>query len=868
MPRITSGYLQRQEQRQATYAVLLNAVAQRVMRVLDMDRLLPEIVTAIRDSFDYHNVALYLVEGDGDKAVLRAVAGAYASEVPSGHYLPLGIGLIGTAASTGETQWSNDVCHDERFVCGFPAAQNTRSEIAVPLLHGEAVIGVLDVQSTELNAFDKTDVMALETLSGQLVSALVNARLYEQVRRQNQQLEALRRISLDIAAQLDVPQALHTIVEQVAHLLQASAGTVWLCDWERRQITLAACWGMRHCYEEEAVIVPIGVGVAGQVVRDNRPLAVADYSSWGERMTIFDPEEFTASAGVPLRVGDEVIGALTVDDRAPGRAFTKEDLWLLEQLAPPAAIAIQNARLYRQATESKQFNESIVNSITEGVLLVDDEGIITFANSRMMDLSGIPVGELKGRSWLELVVPAQRGQAAEAFRQATLGAAGLRELQMLRRDNEPWPAQVDFVPRFTGGGYAGSLILLTDITERKLWEAEFRQMHASLMETNARLKESLERLQQTQRQLIQAEKLSAIGQLISGVAHELNNPLTTIAGYAQILQMADVGSDVKADLEKIYQEAMRCVRIVKNLLTFARQHKPEQRLVNVNEVLERTLALRAYHLRVQNIVVDKDLDPNLPLTLADPHQLQQVFLNLIVNAEQAMLSAHGRGHLKIITQTAGPDRIWIIFRDDGPGIPAEIMGRLFDPFFTTKEDGTGLGLSICYGIVQEHGGRIWAESQVGQGATFFVELPVQIDEKVKERPESYLPSVRGGEELRVLVVDDEQPVLDIITRILRHQGHQVTQALSGQEAMRRLEEGNYNVIVSDLRMPGLSGQDLYNMVRERWPHLAHRIVFTTGDTLSPETVAFLQKTGNLCLGKPFKLDELVETIAKAAEIHR
>src|SRR3989449_8142417 len=213
--------------------------------------------------------------------------------------------------------------------------------------------------------------------------------------------------------------------------------------------------------------------------------------------------------------------------------------------------------------------------------------------------------------------------------------------------------------------------------------------------------------------LLQTEKMAALGQLVSGIAHELNNPLTSIMGYAQLLLGRRLEPELGADARMIYQEAERAGHIVKNLLLFAREAKPERRPVNLNEVVERTLALRSYELKIENIAVETQLDPDLPLTLADAAQMQQVILNLVVNAEQAMQQGRGHGHIRVRTQRLSTQRLALEVADDGPGIPPEVASRIFDPFFTTKPVGvgTGLGLSIVYGIIHEHGGEISVSSR-------------------------------------------------------------------------------------------------------------------------------------------------------------
>jgi PAS domain S-box-containing protein len=226
-------------------------------------------------------------------------------------------------------------------------------------------------------------------------------------------------------------------------------------------------------------------------------------------------------------------------------------------------------------------------------------------------------------------------------------------------------------------------------------------------------------------QLILADRLASIGELSSGIAHELNNPLTSVIGFSQLLMEGDVPDNIKEDLAIVYSEAQRAAAIVKNLLTFARKHTPVKQLSQINTVIEDVLRLRTYEQKVDNIEVEKYLANNLPEIMIDPFQMQQVFLNIIVNAEFAMLEAHNKGKM-VITTERSENIIRLTFTDDGSGITQENLKHMFNPFFTTKEvgKGTGLGLSICHGIVNEHGGQIYARSGKGQGATFIIELPL------------------------------------------------------------------------------------------------------------------------------------------------
>jgi len=376
-------------------------------------------------------------------------------------------------------------------------------------------------------------------------------------------------------------------------------------------------------------------------------------------------------------------------------------------------------------------------------------------------------------------------------------------------------------------------------------------------------------LEEAQNQLVQAEKMSALGLLVSGVAHELNNPLAGVVGYSQLLLRSGADERVRQGLEKINREAERCKRIVQNLQTFARKRKPQKDRVGVNGILESTLELRSYQLKVDNISVEMALDPDVPMIQADFHQLQQVFLNIVINAHQAMKQTGRPGLLHVSTRFRD-GMVTAELRDNGPGIAPEDLGRIFDPFFTTKEvgQGTGLGLSICYGIVQEHQGRIAARNGPNGGAIFSVSLPVAEADTPHEKTDAPAPEPVAPSALKrnILVVDDELAILDILRQVLRADGHRVDTALNGAVAMRKIDGERYDMIISDLKMPGMSGQELYETIRDRDPWLAKRVLFSTGDVMNTETNAFLERCGNSYLQKPFEIDALRRAVHEVLRI--
>lgn len=393
----------------------------------------------------------------------------------------------------------------------------------------------------------------------------------------------------------------------------------------------------------------------------------------------------------------------------------------------------------------------------------------------------------------------------------------------------------------------------------------FNQMTGNLKTSREELEKTVETLKTTQAQLIQSEKLSAVGEFVAGVAHELNNPLTSVVGFAELMQQSDVSERHRRFLDLIVNSAQRCHKIVQGLLSFARQHKPERKAVKLQGLIESTIGIVQYQLRTNNIEVVTQLDPGLPRVIGDSHQLQQVFLNIINNARQAIEAHRPKGTIRISAETT--DRtVRLLFQDDGPGISAENLSRIFNPFFTTKEvgKGTGLGLSLSYGIIKEHGGSLNVESQLGAGATFIVELP--ISEEGAETGTSFFKrpasAAFDGSGKKVLVVDDEELILSFIREALSANGCQLDVARDGETALARLREQHYDVTVCDWRMPGLTGQQLYEQVRAEDASAATRFIFMTGDVMNEKTQTFLKETGNICLAKPFSVDEFRSVIGQ------
>jgi PAS domain S-box-containing protein len=416
--------------------------------------------------------------------------------------------------------------------------------------------------------------------------------------------------------------------------------------------------------------------------------------------------------------------------------------------------------------------------------------------------------------------------------------------------------------------------------EARTAQEALEQAHAVLEQRVAERTAALERemaerqqaeaqLRQQQAMLFQHEKLAAMGTMLASVAHELNNPLAVIMMEADLLH-EERQDDAEADpVQAIMQAAERCMRIVRNFLTLARQHPPERQHVALNTVLQGAMELLVYGLQVDTITVDWQLAPDLPRLWADPHQLHQVIVNLVTNAHHALREVPQPRRLTLTTRSdPGGTRVILEVADTGPGISPDLQARLFEPFFTTKPPGvgTGLGLPLCRGIIEEHGGSISVDSQPGQGTVFRVVLPVPAATSTGRAPSrTDAPLAVPRTAKTILVVDDEPGIASALAHLLRRDGHTVDTAANGQIALTRLHTQAYDLILCDLRMPELDGPGFYQALQQQHPHLLQRVIFLTGDTLSEEARTFLAQTEVPRLNKPFRAAEVRQLVQQVLQ---
>ena len=531
---------------------------------------------------------------------------------------------------------------------------------------------------------------------------------------------------------------------------------------------------------------------------------------------------------VPFLAKRQVTGAIAA--RAPEGQLGPLALPLLEGLAAQASVALESARLVDLHDDGRRSWQEVVDAISLALCIVDRQGRIRRANRAFAELVDAPPATLIGRPWQAFVPPDWASDLARAIEARGAGD------EVALRTGERYFA-VTAVP--VTASDPTLVLLFDDQTER-------RQLHD---------------------QLIQSEKMSAVGQLIAGIAHDLNNPLASVVGFADFLgEVRDVPPALREPLNVIREEAERASNIVKNLLGFARKQERQRRPTALRPLLDATMVLLRNQLLANRVEARVEMEDDLPMVYVDPNQLQQVFVNLIHNASHAIASTDRPGTI-VVRARRFRDAVAVEVADDGPGMTDALAAQVFEPFFTTKREGegTGLGLSISQGIVREHGGRITLETAEGRGSTFTVELPLA---EYEPPAEPAVPLRTGTARLRVLVIDDEPHILHYMRATLEAWGHAVEVAADGGEGLALCVDRSFDLIISDLRMPRLGGREFYQELIRRSPDAAARVYFSTGDTVRGDTLAFLEQLDRPYLHKPFSLAELRTLLASISRSGR
>jgi two-component system NtrC family sensor kinase len=651
-------------------------------------------------------------------------------------------------------------------------------------------------------------------------------------------LQRMWRLGQQITVELHPTRVLERFVEAVTDVVQADGGALGMLG-EGGTIRIAAATGASlHMLGQH---VPVAGSAMGRVIRTGRPWSVADVTQHGHELhrPTFDllrGDEAHGFAIIPIVRRGECIGAVTLASLEP-REFLPAELERVEAMADLLSVALSNAELVETLRQAEWRFRTLFRAAPDAVLTVLQSGRVREANDAVREVFGLDPANVVGRVLADLIVEEDRHKLDAALATAAAGAPARVEVT-LRREVPGGPEDPHRVVALAASSLPEAdppsvLLIGRDMTAE-------REMRLRLMES---------------------DRLAAVGELVAGVAHEVNNPLASISAFAQLLLRDGGVSEAQRDsLEVIKAETLRASQVVKDLLAFARRSEPQREPLDLNLVVTRTLRLRHYQLSTNQIHVETVLGRDLPSVVGDARQLQQVCLNLLTNAIQAMAPLGG-GRLRVVTRAEGQSVI-LEMTDTGHGIPQGVRARIFEPFFTTKPEGegTGLGLSVSYGIVTAHRGTIEVVETSASGTTFRITLPsadaAPADAATGHASVPLLPrSPLHG--IRLLVVNLEPALRTGMEAFGQLRGFTVLAAANGEEAFERIRRTAVDAIVCDLCMPELDGFGLYDRLRHERPALAARVVFVTGDPLPAEARL---NTRQPILAKPFAFERLEEAL--------
>ncbi len=636
-------------------------------------------------------------------------------------------------------------------------------------------------------------------------------------------LQRLTGLSQELAGAFRPATIIELVARAITEQLAPERLSIMLLDVDSNRLVVAYHDGPRPATTDEPLL---------QLALRRGPLVLPAHvtaSAANLGVTVQGPEP-SSWLGAPIAAVGRTIGAVSLEGHGAG-SLDEPALAFVRAVLAQAAIALENARLVELLSSGKREWEQTVDAINQAICFIDAQGLVRRANRVFAELIKLPVTALPGRPWATLLPPSWIDPVGRL-----VASPGASPVEVRSGD------RVLIITAIGTGEPGAAVLLFEDQTEKR-------------------------RLQD---QLLQSEKMSAIGQLIAGVAHDLNNPLASVVGFADLLGEAeDVPERLEEPLAVIRQEAERASGIVRNLLSFARRQEGERQVQSIRPILESTIALLKNQLMAQLIVLTFTAEPGLPEVEVHANQIKQVFVNIINNAAQAIRGANvSDGHITVLAKV-WLDGVAVSISDNGPGMPESVAQHVFEPFFSTKSEGegTGLGLSICQGIVKEHGGSMTVDAGLGSGATFTVELPgataarlASASDQVGETASPAAAPV-STERLRVLVVDDEPHILHYMQATLESWGHEVVLASDGSQALKRALTQPFDLIICDLRMPRLGGREMHQTLAQMHPAVASRMVFATGDTVRGDTLQFLERLGRPFLQKPFKLDELRRVLA-------
>ncbi len=849
---IVHSRLYAKERQRASELEVLREVSMQLTRSLDLNTVLETVARRAREAVGATDTHLFVYDAESDSFSFGLSSWAPDVSGPRETINPRPEGLTATVARNGAQVIINHTAEHSLFQDSAAHGWSVHAIASIPLKLGEQVLGVLNTAFETPHSFTEAEVRLLSMLADNAAVAIANANLYRELADLNRTLEGR------VQARTEELQALMGLGQKLAHVLS------------REELTTVLAAAVQQLLAPDAVACLVihsaqraTVNLRGQFDEDSRAHLV-DYLrktvlECGGRMAINarilprgdgagetspSPLRWPMSAQIhaQLKLHGQLVGLLWVGKQGAGAssagAFSKEDERFLVAVAQQANNAL--ARLEALEMRQRSRLQAILDSTPDGILLLDDTGHVEVASPT-------------GQEMLSLLADLSPDGLVER-----IGGHAVTEIARHVKQDGAFDAEVS----------VGTRPLIFKLQARPVRERG-KRLPGLLLHTA-----DMTRERHTQEQLFQTSKLASVGELAAGVAHEINNPLTAIVGFSEMLMNRITDPEDQRMVGRIFAAGQRTRRIVQGLLRFSRGLQDrEMARVDINDAVSQTVGLVRRQLELSGLDVIEDYADNLLLANTDGGGVGQIILNLLQNARDAIFDSSTGGRITVRTRLDGPEHVQILVEDDGPGIPRDMRSRIFDPFFTTKPpgQGTGLGLSISHRIARELGGQLSMQSTPGKGTTFTLRLPTSFTLADRgSRGPDYAMDVAALTTMdltgrKILIVDDEGAAREIVQGVLESVGAQVTTLGDGQMALDHLldESVDYDLVSLDIKMPGLSGIGLHKRLVIARPEIAQRVLFVTGDVVSETTAEFLTQSERPSLAKPFDRHELLAAVAQA-----
>lgn len=823
-----------------------------------------------------------------------------------GRTLQIGEGAGGRAVADGRWVWSQDPLNDPQFTIPAWLSERIREErlgsvLGVPLIAGGRTLGAFVLADGPGRIFTEDELQLASAFADEAALALENIRLYERAESRAEKLAALSALTRLVTSAQHGQRVFEAVAQAAIVLLGGLWARVWVDDPTDRMLRPGATFGTDPRLDELATdvpVIPYGQGVVGQIVESRAPRYILDLERdprWLNRRLITEGG-VRAFAGLPLITGERFVGVLVVlfGER---REFTAEEKELMGLLADHAAIAIGNVEMFVREQAARADAEAsgrrfetlarIARTVTSSLEPQTVLDSVAVAATDLLPDSASRIWVLEGdrlvlRAEAKTHGPPRSGRKrALALGEGLTGGVAATRQPLLVEDALTDPRTVDVEWMRQGGfvTYIGLPLLVRDrlvgvlsllarrrhpFSQDEIDALTSFGAQAAIAIENARLYDelvaALKQAQTSQQELVRTERLRALGEMAAGVAHDFNNLLAVIVGRCELLLRRVQAPYVRRALQSIGAAARDGTETVRRILEFTRtgDARPLQP-VGLGELLQEVVELNRPRWKddaqARGVIYQIEIEPaTVPAIAGHPEELREVFANLLVNALDAM-PAGGRVSVRFAL-----DDGWLVVKveDTGCGMSEETRRRAFDPFFTTKgQRGTGLGLAVVWGIVQRHGGRVKVASELGRGSTFTLRFPVAREGLTQgAEPASEVPRELAG---RILVIDDEPEVLEILAEILRERGCTVVEAAGGEEGLVKCETGQFDLVLTDLSMPGMSGWEVVDACRQRFPGLPVGLVTGWGERLEVKTLE--RSRVDFVLSKPFTADDVIGHVA-------